>query len=173
MFAYCGNNPVNSIDPTGEFAISTLVWIIVGLAAAAATVGAVTYGAVAEEAVVVDLSVSGGAGAGVGVKGGISIVLDFKNDSVGFYPHLGYSYNAKYNVLGFSYSAGLISNYENEGDYAGPFVSMGGSYLIGGDHCYDPRYRYTSTVKATSATFGNNKGGYYGYDYYWYWGSIG
>ena len=29
-------------------------------------------------------------GAGVGGKAGMSIVLDFKNDSFGFYPHYGY-----------------------------------------------------------------------------------
>ena len=130
------------------------------------------YGASSDKPIVIDISFSGGTGAGVGGKIGVSIVLDFKNDSVGFYPHYGYYYGAKYNEFGFSYAAGLLSNYENEGDYAGPFVDFGGSYYAGLDHCYDPRYPYNDTVRATSATFGSNIGGYYGYDYYGYWGSI-
>ena len=72
--------------------------------------------------------------------------------------HYGYYYGAKYNTFGFSYSVGLISNYENEGDYAGPFVDFGGVFYGGIDHCYDPRYPYDNTVRASSITFGNNIG---------------
>ena len=168
---YCGNDPINKYDPTGHFAISTLVLIIVG-AAVLTTAGAITYGAVTDTPVVLDFSVSAGMGAGVGGKVGMSIVLDFKNDSFGFYPHYGYYYGAKYNTFGFSYSVGLISNYENEGDYAGPFVDFGGGFYGGIDHCYNPRYPYDNAVRASSITFGNNIGAYYGYDYYDYWGSI-
>ena len=171
LYAYCGNNPINKYDPSGHFAISTLVLIIVG-AAVLTTAGVITYGAVTDTPVVLDFSVSAGMGAGVGRKAGISIVLDFKNDSFGFYPHYGYYYGAKYNTFGFSYSVGLISNYENEGDYAGPFVDFSGGFYGGIDHCYDPRYPYDNTVRASSVTFGNNIGAYYGYDYYDYWGSI-
>ena len=171
LYAYCNNNPVNKYDPTGNFAITTLIWIIVG-AAVLTTAGTITYGAVTETPVVMDFSISGGMGAGVGGKIGLSIVLDFKNDSIGFYPHYGYYYSMKYNTFVFSYGVGLISNYENEGDYAGPFVSLGGGFYGGLDHCYDPRYFYDETVRASSITFGNNKGVYYGYDYYDYWGSI-
>ena len=171
LYAYCGNDPINKYYPTGHIAISTLVLIIVG-AAVLTTAGAITYGAVTDTPVVLDFSVSAGMGAGVGGKVGISIVLDFKNDSFGFYPHYGYYYGAKYNTFGFSYSVGLISNYENEGDYAGPFVDFGGGFYGGIDHCYDPRYPYDNTVRASSITFGNNIGAYYGYDYYDYWGSI-
>ena len=171
LYAYCGNNPVMYADPSGHFAISTLAWIIIG-AAVLTTAGVITYGAVTDTPIVLDFSVSAGMGAGVGGKAGISIVLDFKNDSIGFYPHYGYYYGAKYNTFGFSYGIGLISNYENEGDYAGPFVDFGGGFYGGIDHCYDPRYPYDDTVRASSIIFGNNKGIYYGYDYYGYWGSI-
>ena len=44
--------------------------------------------------------------------------------------------------------------------------------LIGIDHCYDSRYPHSDTVRADSITFGNNKGIYYGNDYYWYMRSI-
>ncbi len=171
MFAYCNNNPVMHTDTTGELAISTLIWIIIGVAALT-TAGTITYGAVTDTPVVLDISGSAGTGADVGVKVGLSVVLDFKNESFGFYPHYGYYYGMKFNTIGGSYSVGLIQNYENEGDYAGPFTSMGGGYLIGLDHCYDPRYSHEETVKANSLTFGNNKGVYYGYDYYGYWGSV-
>ena len=171
LYMYCMDNPIMMVDPSGHFAISTLVLIIVG-AAVLTTAGAITYGAVTDTPVVLDFSVSAGMGAGVGGKVGMSIVLDFKNDSFGFYPHYGYYYGAKYNTFGFSYSVGLISNYENEGDYAGPFVDFGGGFYGGIDHCYDPRYPYDNTVRASSITFGNNIGAYYGYDYYDYWGSI-
>lgn len=42
------------------------------------------------------------------------------------------------------------------------------------EYAYDEWGNYTNdiTAKAYSLTFGNNKGFYYGYDDYWYWGSI-
>ena len=88
------------VDPSGRFAISTLVLIIVG-AAVLTTVGAVTYGAISDTPVVLDVSLSSGMGAGIGGKTGMSIVLDFENESIGFYPHYGYYYGAKYNILVF------------------------------------------------------------------------
>lgn len=111
-------------------------------------------------------------GAGVGVKEGISVVIDFKNKGFGFYPHLGYFYCVKWNAFGISYSTGVVRNYVNEGDYAGPFIDMGAGYYGGLDVCYDPRNNIDNTVKAYSLTFGNNIGGCYGYDYYWYAGSV-
>ena len=65
-----------------------------------------------------------------------------------------------------NYNVGLISNYENEGDYAGSFVDFGVGFYGGIDHCYDPRYPYDNTVRASSITFGNNIGAYYGYEYW-------
>ena len=56
-------------------------------------------------------------GAGVGVKAGISVVIDFRNKNFGFYPHLGYFYGVKWNAIGISYSTGIVRNYVNEGDF--------------------------------------------------------
>lgn len=67
---------------------------------------------------------------------------------------------------------GIIDNYQNEGDYAGPFVAAGGGYIGGIDYCYDPTKPHEEAVSAKSITFGNNSGAYYGYDNYGYWGSI-
>ena len=37
MFAYCNNNPINNYDPNGDIAISTIIGIIIGVGAIAAT----------------------------------------------------------------------------------------------------------------------------------------
>ena len=37
LYAYCGNDPVNKYDPTGHFGILTIIGIILGIGALAAT----------------------------------------------------------------------------------------------------------------------------------------
>ena len=37
LYAYCGNDPVNKYDPSGHIAISTIIGIIIGVVALAAT----------------------------------------------------------------------------------------------------------------------------------------
>ena len=37
LYAYCGNDPVNKYDPSGHIAISTIIGIILGIGALAAT----------------------------------------------------------------------------------------------------------------------------------------
>ena len=157
------------VDHTGHFAISTLVWILIGTAVLV-TAGTITYGAVTDTSVVLDLSASFNSGAGVGYKVGISVVFDFKNDNIEFYGHHGIIYGIKVNTFGFSYSPGVILNYEKPGDYGGPFKNYGGGWLLGIDHCYDPRTNHSDAVQAYSITFGNNKGVYFGDDKYYYWG---
>ena len=103
-------------------------------------------------------------------KVGISVVFDFKNDNIEFYGHHGIIYGVKANTFGFSYSPGIILNYENPGDYGGPFKNFGGGWFWGIDHCYDPRTNHSDSVQAYSITFGNNRGVYFGEDEYYYWG---
>ena len=38
LYAYCGNNPINKCDPTGHFAISAIIKVIITIVAIAATV---------------------------------------------------------------------------------------------------------------------------------------
>lgn len=169
LSAYCKNNPVIYADPTGHFVISTLAWILIGTAVLT-TAGVITYGAVTDTPVVLDFSVSSNSGAGVGYKVGISIVFNFKNDNIEFYGHQGINYGVKTNTFGFSYLPEIILNYENPGDYGGPFKNYGGGWLWGIDHCYDPRVNHSNSVQAYSIIFSNNKGVYFGENEYYYLG---
>ena len=158
-------------DPNGEIAW----WVILIIVAAAAviTTAVSTYvGAKNEKTIVYDVSLSFSSGAGVGYKIGISMVVDFENKNIEFYGHEVYAYGVKANAIGFSYSTGIILNYEKAGDYGGPSKNTGFGYYIGLDHCYDPRVEHSETVQAYSFTFGNNKEGYLGEDEYYYWGNI-
>ena len=149
------NNPISYADPSGHFALSTLVWILIGTAVLV-TAGTITYGVLNDTPVVLDLSASLNSGAGVGYKVGISVVFDFKNDNIEFYGHHGITYGIKVNTFGFSYSPGVTLNYEKPGDYGGPFKNYGCGYLWGIDYCYDPRTNHSDAVQAYSITFGNN-----------------
>ena len=99
LYAYCGNDPINKYDPSGHFAISILAWIIIG--AALTTAVAVTYGAIKEETIVIDLSYS----IPNTIKFGVSLVLDFKGKNIEIYPHVGQAYGIS---SGLSYSIGKV-----------------------------------------------------------------
>lgn len=145
-----------NVDPSGHFAISSIVLALI-ISAVVATVVAKTICAVADETMVLDFSVSLNSEADVGYKARISIVLDFKNDYFELYGHQGITYNAKVNTVGFSYSPGIIINYKNLGDYSEPFNNFCGSCLWGIDHCYDHRTERSDSIQAYSITFSNNK----------------
>ena len=154
MFAYCGNNPVNMVDPTGEIAITTLILIIVG-AAIITTAGAITYGALAEDTIVLDLSYT----STDHTKYGGSLLIDFKGGNIELYPHIGVS-----SSTGLSFSVGKVFNYEGPGSYGGPFLSGGGGFYIGGEYCFNPLD--SSGPTAASITFSASKGIYGAADWY-------
>ena len=159
LYAYCGNDPINKHDPSGHFAISILAWIIIG--AALTTAVAVTYGAIKEETIVLDLSYS----IPNKLKMGGSLVLDFKGKNIEIYPHVGQAYGIS---SGLSYSIGKVWNYSKPGSYSGFFAFGGGGYLIGFDGCFNPLK--PSGASATSITFSTSASLYGGWD--WYFGPI-
>lgn len=108
----------------------------------------------------------------MGYKVGISVVFDFKNDNIEFYGHHGITYSVKANAFGFSYSPGVILNYEKPGDYGGLFKNFWGGWLWDINHYFDPRTIHSDAVQAYSITFGN-KGVYFGDDKYYYWRKTG
>ena len=156
LYAYCNNNPVMYVDPTGHVAISILIWIIVG-AAVLTTAGAIAYGVIEEETIVLDLSyttLDGG-------KYGGSLLLDFEGGNIEFYPHIGKTLGIG---SGPTYSVGKVWNYDRPGSYAGPFVFAGGGYYIGVDGCFNP---FDPTgASATSITFFAGISAYGGGDLY-------
>lgn len=102
---------------------------------------------------------------GTNVKGGGTLVFDFKNDNIELYAHVGMSVGQ---AKGLSYSVGIVEGYEGIGDCSGPFVSIGGGIKgYGVDHCFDPRKPHDETVRAYSFTFGNGSSGYIGFNQYW------
>ena len=122
----------------------------VSITAIAATGVAISYGNAADAAIVLDVSYSDTKLIGVlnpvgGFKGGVSIVIDFGDDSVDVYPHLG-SF-AGYSQ-GLSYSAGIISDYNSDKGYKGHFLYAEASYYGGVGHCWDPTRNYNETTRA-------------------------
>jgi RHS repeat-associated protein len=157
MFAYCGNNPVNMLDPTGEIAITTLILIIVGVAIIT-TASAITYGAYTEDTIVLDLSYT----TQKHLKYGNSLLIDFKGGNIELYQHSGVSTST-----GLSFTVGKVFNYDGPGSYGGPFVSIDAGYYIGGEYCFNPLD--TSGTSAASITFSTSPGVSFGVDYFTYY----
>lgn len=138
-----------------------------------ATTGITVVECAAEEsAMVIDVSASDSNG----VKVGGSVVIDFEKNTFDFYDHDGYTSS---NIPSVTYAVGKVHNYENVGDYAGPFVNGGATYSwLGVDYCRSPDWDLNS-VSATSITFSffgvyKRKAGLYaGWDYYRHIGAWG
>ena len=102
---------------------------------------------------------------------GISVVVDFENGMLDWYWHQGYTLGPLPNTFALTGSVRGVHNYNGEGSYSGPFKNFGGGYWIGFDHCFDPRYPHSETCWASSVTYGNNFGVYFGYDEFYHMGS--
>lgn len=156
---------------------AALTKVIVGTAIA--TTGAhMAMAAASDHAMVLDASITLPATSTTSSKFGLSIVLDFGENSIEAYTHVGEMKNISTSSgPAFTYSSGFVYNYNEQGDYGGEFVYAGGS--VGGmglEICGAPCPSADSTY-AICTTFSypstyKDIEGHAGYDYYessWYW----
>lgn len=137
-------NPVMYVDPSGEsflliisavlFVMSTI--LVVSISPSAEYIN--------EQPVLIDASISF-----IIFKIGISVVIDFQDEYIEFYGHAGW-YKG---FPGGSVSIGTIYNYQEKGDFDGPFIGAEAGLFVGINHSFDPRYSMISTVKSTSLVF--------------------
>ena len=198
MYAYCSNNPVMGYDPTGYICwwgvLAGVALTVAGVAIAVASYGVgspvgaalmlqggaliaatgivTTECAVTEATMVIDISTS----TSEGRKMGGSLVIDFEDETFDLYGHDGMTASTP-NGSPITYSVGFVFNYDNIGDYGGPFINCGGSYRwFGIDYCRSPDLDPAST-SAMSFTFGlpgtSKVSGYVGWDNYYHIGAWG
>ncbi len=124
MYAYGANNPVMNVDPSG-YAPGWLEdyweWVKDG------------YEAIYEELqreFVLDISWSFSV-----FKVGISVIVNYEDEYMEFYPHGGLSIGLS---QGASMSFGVVDNNEKTGDYQGLFEYIEATYYVGGGYCFSP-----------------------------------
>ena len=195
MYAYCGNNPVMGYDPSGYVSwwgvLAGALIATAGIAIAVASygigssvgaalvyqggvimaaTGIFTMGCAIEETVMV-MDVSGTDESGN--KQGLSLVVDFENETLDLYGHHGKTEGISRGSSA-SYAVGLVFNYDEVGDYAGPFVNVGGSIKgVGVDYCrspdLDPESCHAVSVTVTWPYSTNLYGGADIYYQIWSW----
>ena len=172
MFSYCGNNPTNQIDPTGQFNVwgffGGIALTVAGYYAAPydggmlfATGLATTFAAATDSTMVIDVSFSA-----YGQKNGESVVIDFGENTVETYAHYG-TYASSDLSPSASYSVGFVANYDGFGDYGGNFVEADASIgPYGFSYCQDPNN--PAGAKAACMSFSTSPGCSVsgGYDFY-------
>lgn len=152
-------NPVMYVDPSGEsflliisavlFVMSTI--LVVSISPSAEYIN--------EQPVLIDASISF-----IIFKIGISVVIDFQDEYIEFYGHAGW-YKG---FPGGSASIGTVYNYNDEGDFRGPFIGGEAGFFVGINHSLDPRDLVNKKAKSTSIVFSFGPILGEGTDYYWY-----
>ena len=121
------------------------------------------YAAATDSTMVMDLSYSMQNPDRTYEKAGISVVMDFDEDEINIYPHVGRGAGVN---NGFSYSTGVMDNYEKKEDYEGFFIDTGASNFMGADYAWNPLADENSATNSKCLTFGGGYSSYVGYDYY-------
>jgi len=189
LYVYCSDDPINGNDPFGCFDISGVsigtgiallgvaalmattapAWAVVAGVAAVTTGTVMAVTAAIDGVMAMDLSYSAPtvepmAHKPAYLKGGGSLLLDFKNDEAVVYGHGGGGLGV---AGGITYSVGEVFNYKNPKSYEGEFIdgSIGNTYGV--DYCKGPNIDSTKKpASAISATFGSGKTLSGGYDFY-------
>ena len=134
------------------------------VSSAAVTTGVtMMYAAATDSTMVMDLSYTAQALPNYYIKGGGSIVIDFKNDNANYYTHVG---GGKGHSSGIGYSVGMVDNYDSPEDYARHFVDVNVGCYLGIDHCWDPLSDYDDATQAWAFSFSKGVNYGVGYDYY-------
>ena len=182
MFAYCLNNPVNGIDPTGmwnwggvlfgfalavtSIVVAAFVPATIPVATAALSVGASFVSAAAtDSAVALDLSFSVQISPVEYEKVGASLVLDYgNNETVSTYVHYGRGNGIS---SGLTFSSGVVEQMDSPQDYAGDFADYNISKSVGLSLCYNPNKSFGKTTRALFLSFGLGVGVGVGHDVYY------
>ena len=150
---------VGTVITVATFGVASPLGVLV--VGATITTGVVTTYAAATDAVMtVDLSISIPVFNAKYVKIGTSIVVDFNADEIHAYSHKGGGFGI---TSGLSYSAGIVTNYDEPNDYSGPFTDV---FFGPTDHCWTPQDGIVRSTQANCVSFSTGIGFGVGYDHY-------
>jgi RHS repeat-associated protein len=160
LFAYVENNPVVNIDPSGYQYCFASIDESINSRGCEGGGGSGGWGSSGswDPIIVLDVSLNIS-----NMKYGLSIVINFADEYMEFYPHLGLSTSQEPSA---SISVGIVENYEQHGDYEGWFIDVEANKFLGMGHSWDIRNEYESTVKATYLFLSTTPGISIGIDYY-------
>jgi hypothetical protein len=144
LYVYCENNPVMYVDPTGESPLLIIIAVLFVMSTILIISTSPSAEYISEQPILVDFSYSF-----IIFKLGVSAVINFQDEYIEFYWHAG-GYKG---FPGGTVSIGTVYNYQENGDFDGPFITGEAGLFVGINHSFDPRYSITSTVKSTSLVF--------------------
>ena len=130
-----------------------------------------TYAAANDGVMVMDVSIAAQVNPKSYIKAGKSVLVDFKNNEINTYRHIGGGCGLN---SGVSYSVGIVSNYTEAEDYKGHFIGSNLGKGISVDHSWSPKGEHRRAVQSTtvSFSFSSSPSGSSGVSYDYYSGPI-